>query len=166
MRSKRKHEGFTLIELLVVMALVGLVVTLIVINIERDTGQLAQLEAERFHALIAHAQDESLLLGRPFAVEVDEATGSYRFLEPGQPWRVISNDDVLRSRRVPSGVELRMDVKQADTNSHLVVVDGLGLITPFVLTVTGGSKQFEVFVDSAQNVRLKTNAKIRQQNRI
>ena len=165
MRAKGKHDGFTLIELLVVIALVGLVVTLVVLRIDRDAGQLAQLEAERFYALVTHAQDESLLSGRPYAVEIDEASGSYHFLKPGKPWQVITDDDVLRSRQVPEGVGLHMEMQQPDTIGHMVVIDGLGLITPFVLTVSGGAKKFEVSSDTGQAVILKKDATAPQQKR-
>ncbi len=165
MRSNSKHAGFTLIELLVVISLVGLVVTLVVLRIERDAGQLAQLEAERFYALVTHVQDESLLSGRPYAVEVDEANGSYRFLKPGQPWQVITNDDVLRSRQVPEGVKLHMEMQQLNTIGRMVVIDGLGLVTPFVLTISGGAKEFEVFSDTGQTVILKKDATAPQKKR-
>ena len=164
----RKISGFTLIELLVVIALVGITVTLVVINIERDPGQIAQLEAERFRSLVKHAQDESLLSGRPYAVEVDEAKRSYRFLEPDTPWRVITKDDVLRERTLPEGLQLRLDVKETGpgANGHLVVVDGLGLITPFVVTISSENNQYQVTVDTGQNVRLDKNETTPQENEI
>lgn len=158
MRAQGKNEGFTLIELLVVMALLGLVVALVVVNIDRDEGQLAELEAKRFQALVEHARDESTLTGRPYGIEVDEASHSYRFLKPGEPWQVIENDDLLRPRHLPEGVSLRLDVREAGSSAHILIVDGLGVITPFILTVAGGNKRFVVTVDAAQNVRLESNA--------
>ncbi len=156
--DNKRNAGFTLIEVLVVVALLGLIVTLLVVNIERDLDQTAELEAKRFRALIEHARDESLLSGRPYAVQFDEAERSYRFLIPGEPWQVVTNDDVLRKRQLPEGIALRLDVREADAGGQLLVVDGLGSITPFVLVVSGDSKEYLVTIDAAQNVQLRTDA--------
>lgn len=155
MRKNIHTAGFTLVELLVVVALVGLVITFIVVNIERDVDQLAQIEARRFKALVEYARDESLLTGRPYAVEIDEAGSSYQFLVPGEPWQVVGRDDVLKPRRLPEGVRLRLDLQQSGTSQRLVVVDGLGVITPFALFLRGDSREYSITLDAGQNLQVR-----------
>lgn len=155
MRGHLRTSGFTLIELLVVVALIGLAVTLAVIHIDRDTDRLAAIEARRFKSLVEYARDESLMTGKPYAIEFDQAGRGYQFLTFGTLWQVVERDSVLKPRRLPEGLRMDVDLLQTGGTRALVVVDGLGAITPFVLHLRGDKKEYSVTLDAAQNLQVQ-----------
>lgn len=105
----RRHcqPGFTLIELLVVVAVIGVIVSvgLLSLGVLGDDRQLRR-EAARFVSLLEVAQDEAVMQGREFGVEI--MRDSYRFLEYDPyrlAWTEISGDDVFRTRSLPNDAE-------------------------------------------------------------
>lgn len=107
MPHRRSQPGFTLIELLVVVAVIGVVVSvgLLSLGVLGD-DRLLRREAVRFASLLEVAQDEAVLQGREFGIEI--MRDSYRFLEYDGyrlAWAEISADDVFRTRRLPADAE-------------------------------------------------------------
>lgn len=107
MRNRRCNAGFTLIELLVVVTVIGIIVSIALLSLSvlGDDRQL-RVEARRIGSLLAAAQDEALMQGREFGLEV--MLDSYRFVEydPYQlQWIELQTDDIFRSRQLPEGVE-------------------------------------------------------------
>jgi len=153
-RSTTGQRGFTLLEIMVVVVLIALTVTLVGLNLGRDLDQIAALEADRFAKLLEHLRDESVLTGKSYAIEVDEQKKTYRFLESSDKWLPVKNDDLLRVRRFPEYLSVEMDVFQNDEGetSALLVVQGLGEITPFRLVVAGDKYLHIVKLDDSFNV--------------
>lgn len=139
---------------MVVVVLIGVTVTVISLSFSRDVDQVAELEAQRFAALLELVRDESILSGQTYAVEVDEAERSYHFLTAGDKWTPVAKDTVLRPRRLPEYLRIRLDllerVKGGD-NSR-VVVQALGDVTPFTLTIVGEHRDYIVTMGPAQNL--------------
>lgn len=151
----RLQQGFTLLEIMVVVALIVLTVSLVGINLGRDLDQVAELEARRFARLVEHVRDESVLSGRVYAIEVDEAQKSYQFLITDGEWKSVTRDDVLRQRHFPDYLSIHFEVpEQAIASRGLLVVQGLGEITPFRLAVAGEKYWHVVSLDDALNVRV------------
>ena len=77
--------------------------------------QAVRQEAQRVLSLVEIAQDESMLQGREFGLEIME--GSYRFLElnplTGQ-WDEILGDDTLRLRELPEEIELFLYIEDRE----------------------------------------------------
>lgn len=144
---------------MVVVVLIAISATFAVVKLDRDNDEIAELEARRFAQLVEHARDESILSGRPYAVQIDPATRSYVFLEYAQEWTEVKGDDVFRRRELPEDLELVFETP-GDAGGGLLVIEGLGVITPFVLTVRGDRRSYAVSVDEAQNVvvNLETDA--------
>lgn len=160
MSLPRGQIGFTLLEMMVVTVLIAISATFAVINLERNNDDVAQLEARRFARLVEHARDESVLSGRPYAVQVDPITRSYTFLQYAREWIQIENDDVFRRRRLPGDLDVAFETPSDPGAGGLLLIEGLGVITPFVLTIRGDTRSYKVSVDEAQNVivTLETDA--------
>ena len=107
MRNRSFQPGFTLIELLVVIVVIGIIVSigLLSLGVLGDDRQLRR-EAFRIGSLLEVAQDEAVMQGREFGLEVMRT--SYRFVEfdPYQRlWAAIQTEDVFRARELPEGME-------------------------------------------------------------
>jgi general secretion pathway protein H len=113
MRPCGRSRGFSLIELLVVIVIVGVVMSIAVLSLSLVGGDREiRDEAQRVISLVEIAQDESLLQGREFGLEIMQ--GAYRFLEldplSGQ-WAEIFGDDTLRMRELPEEIELDLYIE-------------------------------------------------------
>ncbi len=139
---------------MVVVVLVGITVTLVALSFNRDVDRVAQLEAERFAALVDLVREESILSGRAFAIEVDEAERSYRFLRADKDWVPVNDDSLLRPRTLPEYVNLRLELPARSTKraAPRVVVQSLGEVTPFELTIVGERAAYKVGLDGGRNL--------------
>jgi len=105
--SRRFSSGFTLIEILVVVSVMAIIVSiaLLSLGVLGDDRQLRE-EARRVGSLLQAAQDEAVMQGREFGLEV--MLESYRFVEydPYElRWLELHTDDIFRYRKLPDNVE-------------------------------------------------------------
>lgn len=116
-RLVRFEKGFTLLELLVVLLIIGIIITFVTLSIDTRSDDI-EIEAKRFAALLNLAQEEAILNGMEYALEFD-ATG-YLFLElAGSKWKAIENDDVLRERKLPEGLNLKLVLEGEEMDMEL-----------------------------------------------
>ena len=105
-----RRSGFTLIEVLVVITVIGIVLSVAMIGMGVVTrNDEVQTEVSRFVALVQVAQDESMLQGREFGLEVLQH--GYRFVELDpltRQWAEIFGDDMLGPRQLPESIELEL----------------------------------------------------------
>ena len=112
MRSARdSRSGFTLIELLVVIVIVGIVSAVVMLSAgllgsaERELEE----EARRLEALVELAEDEALMQGRDFGLELLQS--GYRFVEhdpQSRQWFELAGDELLRPRQLEEGLSLAL----------------------------------------------------------
>ncbi len=129
MRNRSPQPGFTLIELLVVIVVTGIIVSigLLSLGVLGDDRQLRR-EAFRIGSLLEVAQDEAVMQGREFGLEV--MLTSYRFVEfdPFQRlWAEVQTDDVFRARQLPDGIEFDLLLED---KSILLEIDAEDLSDP------------------------------------
>ncbi len=144
--------GFTLLEIMVVVVLIGLSVSVIALNLERDVDQVAEEEARRFASLLEYLRDESILTGRLYGIEINELEGRYEFRRFDDEWGPVEEDDVLRPRTLPEYLELRFDSGQPGAVEHLLVIESLGEIQPFFLTIGGQDFDYVVNLSNTHNI--------------
>lgn len=106
-----------MLELLVVLLIIGIIVTFITLSIDTRREDI-EVEAKRFAALLNLAQEEAILNGREYAMEFN-STG-YSFLElAGAKWKAIENDDVLKERKLPEGLNLKLVLEGEEIDMEL-----------------------------------------------
>ena len=114
MTGKTNERGFTLIELLVVIVIVATVTSIVVLSTGL-IGEDSELDTERrrLATLVETVQDEAIMQGREFGVEL--MTSAYRFVEFDpltRQWMEIPGDDLYRLRELPEGVEFELYIDQ------------------------------------------------------
>ncbi len=113
MSTIRKERGFTLIEILVVVVIIAIIsgVALMSMNLIGDDREL-DTERKRLATLIELAQDEAVMQGREFGLELMAST--YRFVEFDpfdSRWSEVQDDDLFRMRQLPEGMEFELYVE-------------------------------------------------------
>ena len=116
MRSARgSRSGFTLIELLVVIVIIGIVSAVVMLSaglLGSAERELAE-EARRLEALVELAEDEALMQGRDFGLELLQS--GYRFVEhdpQSRQWFELAGDELLRPRQLDDGLSLALFLEE------------------------------------------------------
>lgn len=125
MRPRRPQTGFTLIELLVVVVVIAIIVSIgmLSLGVLGDDRQLRR-EAFRIGSLLEVAQDEAIMQGREFGLEI--MRNSYRFVEYDylqRLWTDVQTEDVFRSRQLPEPVEFDLRLEDKSVQLDLDAAD-------------------------------------------
>ena len=131
----RRARGFTLIEVLVVMLLIGIILGMTTLYIGGDDDSAVKQESERLALLVQTAQQEAILQGTIFLLEV--VANGYRFarLNDEDEFQVLEQDDILRAREMPVGVELQgLELEGAPERQPGVLLWPTGELTAFAVT--------------------------------
>ena len=158
MRSRSFHAGFTLIELLVVVVVIAVIVSIGVLSLGTlGDDRLLRREVYRIGSLLEVAQDEAVMQGREFGLEI--MRNSYRFVEfdPFQRiWTEIGTDEQFRARELPEELEfelllednsvlLELDATDLSVDEDEQDTEGLEDFAPHILIFSSGdSTPFEL----------------------
>src|SRR5262245_11660967 len=105
--ARRRARGFSLLEIMVVVAIIGLVTAVTLIRFSgnsRDT-QLDE-EAQRLEALFSYVREQAELQTRDYGLRIDDRKYSFVVFDViADQWRATDEDDALREREFPQGIE-------------------------------------------------------------
>jgi len=108
-----RENAFTLIEILVVIVIVGIIsaVAMLSFGILGDDRNM-QREARRLGSLIELANDEAMMQGRDYGLEI--MLNGYRFVEHDpiiEQWHEIIGDETLRQRHLEDQMEFELFIE-------------------------------------------------------
>lgn len=93
--SLRTNSGFTLLELLIVLMIVGVMVSLVSLNIGAKPSSSKQA-AQQLQQLLALAQEEAILKGQILGWKITPIDyGFYRY--KNKQWQLITGDKILHN---------------------------------------------------------------------
>jgi general secretion pathway protein H len=171
--ARRRARGFSLMEIMVVVAIIGLVTSMIMIQFSgssRDT-QLDQ-EAERLDALFAYVREQAELQTRDYGFRINERGYSFVVFDVlANEWRLAEEDDALRARELPEGIEplvvvegrtIVLDNRKKDIEdfSPHVLIFANGDVSSFEVMLSregearDKDKQARLYTDEQTNIRL------------
>jgi general secretion pathway protein H len=112
MPSRSRSRGFTLIEIMIVVVIIGVISAAVVLSVNL-TGRDRDLEKEsdRLLTLVNYAREQAELQTREYGVIFHD--DGYQFLAYDtrrQLWREIYEDEILRLRKLPDGLDFKLIV--------------------------------------------------------
>ena len=124
-RANWANRAFTLIELLVVIVIIAVVSSIAVMSlgILGDDRNL-QREARRLSSLIELANDDAMIQGRDFGLEIMRS--GYRFVEHDpllNQWHELLGDEFLRERQLEEGMEFELFLEDQRILLHTEAAD-------------------------------------------
>jgi len=158
MHSRQLQRGFTLIEIMVVVIIVATVVSIALLSVG-VIGEDNEIDKERrrLATLIEMVQDDAMMQGREFGVEL--MTSSYRFVEFDpltRQWAEVPGDELYRLRFLPEGVEFALyiddklipldeDPQKLDDPSKSMISTGIKPYIPHLFVFASGeSSVYEI----------------------
>jgi general secretion pathway protein H len=164
-----RSRGFTLIEIMVVVVIIGIITAVFIVTFTsgRHDEQLER-EAQKLEALFDYVREQAELQTRDYGFRINSREYSFVVFDVlGNQWRPVEEDDALRTRQIPEGIEpavvvegrkIVLDVKkkQIEDYSPTILVFANGDMSSFeiILKREGGGVQARLFSDEQTNIRL------------
>ena len=156
-------------EIMVVVAIIGLVTAVTIVMYAgntRDT-QLDE-EAERLEALFNYVREQAELQTRDYGFRISDRNYSFVVYDViADQWRVIDEDDALREREFPEGIEPRVVVegrnivldsrkKEIEDFSPHILIFSNGDLSSFEVTLRreDSETQARLYTDEQSNIQL------------
>ena len=167
--ARARSAGFTLVELMIVVFIIGLVTAAAVITFggeQRDTE--LDREAERLDALFDYVREQAELQTRDYGFRVNNVGYSFVVFDVLQnQWRTADEDDALRQREFPEGLEpqvvvegrrIVLDQKKRDLEEFKpqIMIFANGDLTSFEISLRreGAGAGARIYTDEQLAVRL------------
>lgn len=169
--GRARARGFTLIEIMVVVVIIGVVTAAVIINFtgkSRDTE--LEKEAQRLDALFVYVREQAELQTRDYGFRVNDQNYSFVVFDIiASQWRPAEEDDALREREFPEGLEphvivegrsIVLDTKKRETDvkdfSPQVLIFANGDLSSFELSLQreGSKDRARIYSDEQSEIRM------------
>jgi len=111
-RPRPRLGGFTLLELMIVVLIIGIVMAGVVLSINfagKDTD--LETESKRLVSLMNYTREQAELQTRQYGIFFGQHGYAFVVYDGRQGvWRTVNEDDALRQRTLPSGLDFKLVV--------------------------------------------------------
>ena len=158
----RNQTGFTLLEVLVVVLIIGITLSLAVINLGDRQEDLIEEEGRRLSALIKLASEEAIMNGEELGLMLGEKSYLFSRLE-GEEWQPLAEDRQFRQRQFPHGMTLGLELEERpvildeDQEQPHIFILSSGELTPFLLTLRSADEVWKYELTGHFNGQLRGN---------
>lgn len=139
-RGSLRLGGFTLLELLVVVLIIGIVTAAMLLSMSfagKDTD--LETESKRLLSLMNYAREQAELQTRQYGIFFGQHGYAFLVYDVRQGvWRTVSEDDAMRQRTLPSGLDFKLVVDARP----IVLKDSLDLPSGATSDSRSGSKPY------------------------
>lgn len=145
---KLRLAGFTLLELLVVLVILGITMSFAVLSLGlRSDKDIVLEESRRLTALMQLASEEAVVQGRELAMQFDGPDYRFLVLDNKNKWQAIEEDEVLRERSLPDGLQVELVVEgvgktSATSAGQLIYFYSSGEVSPFQLSLQDSQRKY------------------------
>jgi general secretion pathway protein H len=167
--ARARSSGFTLVEIMIVVFIIGLITAAAIITFggeSRDTE--LDREGERLSALFDYVREQAELQTRDYGFRVNNVGYSFVVFDVLQnQWRTADEDDALRQREFPEGLEpqvvvdgrrIVLDQKERDIDElkPQVMIFANGDLTSFEISLRreGSGASARLYTDEQLAIRL------------
>ena len=164
-----RARGFSLIEIMVVITIIGLITAVVMIKFvgnNRDTG--LDQEAERLSALFDYVREQAELQTRDFGFRANDRGYSFVVFDViANQWRPVEEDDALRDRELPGGLEphvvvegrsivLEREKKDLKDFQPQILIFANGDLSSFEISLQreGAEQSARLYTDEQSDIRL------------
>jgi general secretion pathway protein H len=174
------RRGFTLIELAIVAFIIALMAAVAIVQLSgsRHDEELVK-EADRLDALFDYVREQAELQTRDYGLLVSRTGYTFVVYDViADQWRAAQEDDALRERRFPEGIQPAMIVegrtivlekkrdedkkKQLEDFTPQVMVFANGDLTSFEMTLERGPERARLYTDEQTNIKLLRPGEVEQ----
>lgn len=147
-----REQGFTLVELLVAIAILGLLTSVIILNLPEPGGRLAD-EADGLAARLRRAQEEAILTNRTVEVAMSPRGYGFRVQHAGG-WSALE-EGPFEARAWGEGIAVGI---RASEGRSAVRFDSTGAADPAVITLRKKARMVHVLVGGQGQVSIDASA--------
>jgi general secretion pathway protein H len=143
-------SGFTLLEVLVVIVIIGIISGMAVVSVKVLGGDHEmEQESARLQAILTQAREDAMLLGTDVGLRIDARGYDFlRYATRRERWEPIEDDQLLRSRDLPEGLNATLRLEGRDVK--LKMRDGASALDPVlpqvVVQASGDLVPFEILL--------------------
>ncbi|MEO8064958.1 MAG: type II secretion system minor pseudopilin GspH [Pseudomonadota bacterium] len=164
-----RARGFTLIEIMVVVVIIGVITAVFIVTFSsgRHDEQLER-EAQKLDALFDYVREQAELQTRDYGFRINDREYSFVVFDVlGNEWRPVEEDDALRVRTFPEGLEPSVVVdgrkivldekkKEIEDFAPTILFFANGDLSSFevMLKREGGGEQARIYSDEQTNIQL------------
>jgi general secretion pathway protein H len=164
-----RSRGFTLIEIMVVVVIIGVITAVFIVTFTSGWhDEQIEREAQRLEALFDYVREQAELQTRDYGFRVNDREYSFVVYDViANQWRPVEEDDSLRVRQFPEGIEpsivvdgrkivLDANKKEIEDFAPTILVFANGDLSSFevLLAREGGGEQARLYSDEQTNIRL------------